>query len=78
MQHEYTAKDTPQQKHLAESDFTTVTASARAMMHHACLLLCKEAFQTTSTLDDLTMIDIDDGFFDRAYDRIIVRLSGTC
>ena len=65
IQFEYTAKDAPQQNHLVEAGFTTIAARARAMMSHASLnqesllLLCKEVFQTTTKLDNHTIINID-------------------
>ena len=58
---EYTARDTPQQNHLAELAFATVINKARAMMAEANIpegtryKLCKEAIKTATDLDGLLL-----------------------
>ena len=60
---EYT--DTPQQTHLVELDFITIALRAKAIISNANIigeswfLLCKDTFQATTKLDNLTIIDID-------------------
>ena len=62
---EYTARDTPQQNHLAELAFATLANRGRAMMHAANIPIklrykvFKEAFQTATLMDGLDVINID-------------------
>jgi hypothetical protein len=62
---EYTARDTPQQNHLAELGFSIIASRGRAMMHRANLPLDKryklyrEAFSTATLLDGLISVTID-------------------
>jgi hypothetical protein len=61
---EFTARDTPQQNHLAELGFEVLANRGRAVMHAAnvpLLVRCKvwrEAFKTATLLDGLMPIDI--------------------
>ena len=65
MDFEYTARDTPQQNHLAELAFATIANKGRAMMHAANLSLemryrvHREAFQTATLLDGLVPVEIN-------------------
>ena len=65
IQFEYTAKDTPQQNHLAELDFTASAARVRAMISHAnincesCLFFMQKAFKIAKTLGNIIFIKID-------------------
>ena len=62
---EYTARDTPQQNHLAELGFATLASKGRAMMYAANLpleirfRLYREAFQTATLLDGLQPVEIN-------------------
>ena len=62
---EYTARDTPQQNHLAEIALAVITNRGRALMHRANVpyemkfKLWKEAFRTATLLDGLTVCEID-------------------
>jgi hypothetical protein len=62
---EFTARDTPQQNHLAELGFAVLTNRGRAMMHRANVperiryKLVGEAFTTATLLDALVPITID-------------------
>jgi len=62
---EYTARNTPQQNHLAELGFAVIANRGRAMMHRANIPLRQryklypEAFKTATLLDGLGVIDID-------------------
>jgi hypothetical protein len=62
---EYTARGTPQQKHLAELAFATLANKGRAMMYAANLTLelryrlYREAFQTATLLDGLLPVEIN-------------------
>jgi hypothetical protein len=62
---EFTARDTPQQNHLAEVGFATLANKGRAIMYHANVplktryKLFTEAFKTATLLDALVVVDID-------------------
>ena len=62
---EFTARNTPQQNHLAEIGFTILFNRARAMMHRANIPLdmrykvVREAIKTASLLDGLAVIELD-------------------
>ena len=62
---EYTARDTPQQNHLAEIALAVIANRGRALMHSANVpydirfKVWKEAFKTATLLDGLTVIEID-------------------
>ena len=62
---EYTARDTPQQNHLAELAFATIANRGRAMMHRAHLpmelryKLFPKAFGAATVLDWLMPIELD-------------------
>jgi hypothetical protein len=62
---EFTARDTPQQNHLAEVGFATLANRGRAIMHHANVpmhtryKLFPEAFKTATLLDGLVVITLD-------------------
>ena len=62
---EYTARDTPQQNHLAEIGFAVLANRGRALMADANAplkeryLIFGEAFKTATLLDGLTVIDIN-------------------
>jgi len=63
--YEITARNTPQQNHLAEIAFTIIGNRGRALMHHANVpeeiryKLYREAFTTATHLDGLKVIAID-------------------
>jgi hypothetical protein len=62
---EFTARNTPQQNHLAEIGFTTLFSRDQAIMHRANIPLemrykvIREILRTASLLDGLTVITID-------------------
>jgi len=62
---EFTARDTPQQNHLAELAFATLASCGRALMHAANIpmaiqyLVWHEAFKMATLLDGLSMIELD-------------------
>jgi hypothetical protein len=62
---EFTARDTPQQNHLAELGFAVLANRGRALMHRANVpekeryKLFKEAFKTATLLDALIVVEID-------------------
>jgi hypothetical protein len=62
---EYTGRDTPQRNSLAEVSFHTLASRGRAIMNdaniprHLRYLLWREAFQTATLLDGLTIIEIN-------------------
>ena len=62
---EYTGRDTPQRNSLAEVSFHTLASRGRAIMNDANIprnlryLLWREAFQTATLLDGLTIIEIN-------------------
>jgi hypothetical protein len=64
VQFEFTGRDTPQQNHLAEVAFSTIAGRGRAMMSATKVPKCyrenfwREAFQTTTFLDGLTVIEL--------------------
>eukprot|EP00957_Ditylum_brightwellii_P007549 570986-Ditylum_brightwellii.AAC.2 len=64
IQFEYTARATPQQNHLAELGFASLTNKGRTMMHRAILdkamqyKLFPKAFATATLLDGLGMVEI--------------------
>jgi hypothetical protein len=61
---EFTARDTPQQNHLAELAFAALANRGRAVMHYANVpllvryMIWREAFKKTVTLLDLMSIDV--------------------
>jgi hypothetical protein len=65
IQYEYTARDTPQQNHLAELGFAVLGNRGRALLYRANVpradrfILWRDAFQTATLLDGLMMIKID-------------------
>jgi len=65
IQFEFTARDTPQQNHLAELAFATVANRGHALMHAANVPMeihyqvWTEAFKTATLLDGLRAITID-------------------
>ena len=65
VQFEYTARDTPQQNSVVEKEFDTLYCRGRAMMIAANVPLVKryklyrEALDTATKLDGLTVINID-------------------
>ena len=65
VQFEFTRRDTPQQKHLADRAFSDIAGRGRAMMSAAKVPKCyrekfwREAFQTATFLDGLTVIELD-------------------
>ena len=66
IQFEITARDTPQQNHLAELGFTSLASKGRALMNQANIPLSvrykvfKEAFKTATLLDGLQTTSIDE------------------
>jgi hypothetical protein len=62
---EFTARDTPQQNHLAELGFVSLANKGRALMAKANVLLMvryklfKEAFNTATLLDGLMTVEVD-------------------
>jgi hypothetical protein len=62
---EYTARDTPQQNHLAELGFAIIANRGRALMHKANIpelvryKVWREAFQTATLLDGLTIVELN-------------------
>ena len=62
---EFTARDTPQQNHLAELSFASIANKGRALMIDANVPLAiryrlfREAFQTATLLDGLVPIELD-------------------
>ena len=62
---EFTARNTPQQNHLAELGFAILANRGRALMHYANIptamryKLFREAFKTATLLDGLMVINID-------------------
>ena len=62
IQFEYTARDAPQQNHLAELGFRTIWDRVRAMLHRANMKLeirYKLYREAATMLDNLTVIEID-------------------
>ena len=65
MQFEYTARDTPQQNHLAELGLAVLANRGRAMMHYANvpkdikMRVFTKAFETATLLDSLLVIEIE-------------------
>jgi hypothetical protein len=62
---EYTARDTPQQNHLAELGFASLANKGRALMVRGNTplsvryLLCREAFKTATKLDGLMVVTVN-------------------
>jgi hypothetical protein len=69
---EYTARNTPQQNHLAEQGFAHIAKLGRALMNHANVplkwrfKLFVKAFKTATVLDGLQVITLD-GIIDTRY-----------
>jgi hypothetical protein len=63
---EFTGRHTPQQNHLAEVGFATIAGHGRAMMSATKVPKCyseifwREAFQTATYLDGLTVVELED------------------
>ena len=68
---EFTARDTPQQNHLAELGFAVLANRGRALMYRANVPLVirykvwREAFMTVTLLDGLTVIKLNDKLMSR-------------
>jgi hypothetical protein len=62
---EFTGRATPQRNHLAEVGFATLAARGRAIMSSAripkelCQMFWQEAFQTSTLLDGLVLVNVD-------------------
>jgi hypothetical protein len=69
---EYTARNTPQQNHLAEQGFAHIAKLGRALMNHANIplkwrfKLFAEAFKTATLLDGLRVVTLN-GVIDAQY-----------
>eukprot|EP00957_Ditylum_brightwellii_P139749 10649667-Ditylum_brightwellii.AAC.1 len=63
---EYTARDTPQQNHLAELGFSVLSARGCTLMHQANVpkqmryQIFPKAFETAILLDGAVVVEIDD------------------